>query len=55
MRKIVSPVAFALLLSANFLTIVSHGLFGLGSGFTAVLLISLVALLLLAGARRLCA
>jgi hypothetical protein len=54
MPRTLAPIALALLLSANFLTIFSHGLFELGSRFTAAALVGLTALLMLQGARRRC-
>jgi len=52
MAKILAPVALALLLSHNLLTIFSHGLLGLGSAFTGASLVALMALLTFEGARR---
>jgi hypothetical protein len=54
MPRTLAPIALALLLSTNFLTIFSHGLFGLGSRFTGAVLIGLTALLMLHGVCRRC-
>jgi hypothetical protein len=51
MRKIIIPVALALLLSANFLMILAHGLFNTGSFVTGGYLAALLMLLLLGGWR----
>jgi hypothetical protein len=50
--KGLAPIALALLLSDNFLTIFSHGLLGLGSRFTGATLVVLVMFLMLMGIRR---
>jgi hypothetical protein len=49
MRKIILPIALALLLSANFFMILSHGLFGTGSLVTGGYLTALLVLLTLGG------
>jgi hypothetical protein len=52
MLKTLAAIALALLVSVNFLTIFSHGLFGLGSRFTGAALLVLTTLLVLQGACR---
>ena len=52
MRKIIIPIALALLLSANFLMILSHGLFGTGSLVTGGYLTVLLIVLTVGGWRR---